>query len=81
MQRARCANDNHGRAVVTVRFCPSCGVVVNERIRAGRCLEESHARMRRAQNTYCVDCGGQLARGRVYPPLVRYSGIDEGSGR
>ena len=57
----RCANDNHGRAVVTVRFCPNCGVVVNGGIRPGRCLAESHARMRRSQSTYCIDCGERLA--------------------
>jgi len=64
MPRARCANDNHGRAVVTVRFCSNCGVVVNERIRATRCPEENHAKRRRAQSTYCVDCGDQLVQGR-----------------
>jgi hypothetical protein len=56
----RCANDNHGRRVVTVRFCSSCGVVVNNNIRAGRCPIEHHARMRREQNAYCVDCGERL---------------------
>ena len=64
MRRERCANDNHGRAVVTVRFCSSCGSVVNENLRAGRCSPESHARMRKAQSTYCVDCGERLAQER-----------------
>jgi hypothetical protein len=50
--------------VVTVRFCSNCGVVVNERIRATRCPEENHAKRRRAQSTYCVDCGDQLVQGR-----------------
>lgn len=61
MLRVRCANDNHGRPVVTVRFCSNCGVVVNTIIRLKRCLAESHARMRRSQRSYCVDCGERLA--------------------
>jgi hypothetical protein len=60
MLRRRCANDNHGRAIVTVRFCSSCGVVVNNNIRAARCLTERHATMRRAQSAFCVDCGERL---------------------
>ena len=64
MLRERCPNDNHGRAVVTVRFCPNCGVVVNESILARRCLVEKHARMRRVRNTYCMDCGQGLNQGR-----------------
>ena len=64
MLRERCPNDNHGRAVVTIRFCPNCGVVVNERIHARECLPEKHARMRRVRNTYCVDCGQTLVQKR-----------------
>lgn len=64
MLQRRCGNDNHGRAVVTVRFCSHCGVVVNGSIVAIRCPQESHARMRRAQSVYCVDCGAQLIPGR-----------------
>jgi hypothetical protein len=64
MLRERCPNDNHGRAVVTIRFCPNCGVVVNERILARGCSPEKHARMRRVRNTYCVDCGQTLAQKR-----------------
>lgn len=60
MLRERCANDNHGRAVVRIRFCPSCGVVLNEKILARGCAEEKHARSRRDRNTFCVDCGEQL---------------------
>ena len=60
----RCRNDNHGRAVVTVRFCPNCGEVVNERILVRVCSLEAHARMRRSQNVYCVDCGEGLVRER-----------------
>jgi len=64
MRQKRCDNDNHGRAIVTVRFCSHCGAVVNARIRAGRCPRENHATMRRAQSTYCVDCGEQLVQAR-----------------
>jgi hypothetical protein len=64
MLRQRCANDNHGRAIVTVRFCSHCGVVVNARIPATRCQEASHARMRQMQSNYCVACGESLFRRR-----------------
>jgi DNA-directed RNA polymerase subunit RPC12/RpoP len=60
MLQKRCDNDNHGRAIVTVRFCANCGEVVNERILAGRCSEETHAKSRRTRNTHCVDCGERL---------------------
>jgi hypothetical protein len=64
MLRERCHNDNHGRAVVTIRFCPTCGVVVNESILARGCPLEKHARMRRVRSTYCVDCGQRLVQER-----------------
>ena len=51
MRQQRCANDNHGRSVVTIRFCPTCGVVVNENVLARGCTEVSHARMRRRETT------------------------------
>jgi hypothetical protein len=64
MLREHCPNDNHGRSVVTVRFCPNCGVVVNKSILARGCSPERHARMRRVRNTYCVDCGQGLIQER-----------------
>ena len=64
MIQKRCTNDNHGRSVVTVRFCSHCGVVVNDRIVAGRCQGEQHAKMRRAQSAWCVDCGERLIQAR-----------------
>jgi hypothetical protein len=64
MLRAHCANDNHGRSVVTVRFCPTCGGLLNGKILARGCSEETHARMRRAQSAYCVHCGVHFAQGR-----------------
>lgn len=60
----RCPNDNHGRAIVTVRFCPNCGQVVNGKIPAKTCSDEDHAKRRRARDTYCLDCGERLARER-----------------
>jgi len=62
MLQKRCANDNHGRAVVTVRFCSSCGTVVNANIRAGLCAPQLHATLRRAQHAYCSGCGEHLVR-------------------
>lgn len=65
MQQLRCANDNHGRAIVTVRFCSHCGGVVNDRIRSTPCEPASHARMRRTQSAFCVDCGEPLLQARA----------------
>ena len=56
----RCRNDNHGRANAPVRFCPTCGEVVNNNISAEECSEEKHARERRDGSMHCVDCGEQL---------------------
>ena len=62
--RERCRNDNHGRAIVTVRFCPHCGEIVNGKIPIGTCSEEQHAKRRRARNAYCIDCGRGLFQAR-----------------
>ena len=62
--RVRCRNDNHGRAVVTVRFCAHCGEIVNAKIPIGTCSEELHARRRQTRNAYCVDCGRVLFQAR-----------------
>lgn len=64
MLQRRCANDNHGRAVVTVRFCPNCGVVVNGNIRVHACAQATHARMRRSMSSFCADCGQRLLQAR-----------------
>jgi hypothetical protein len=64
MLQKRCDNDNHRRSVVTVRFCASCGVVVNGNISASRCPEDDHARARRARNIYCIGCGERLVLAR-----------------
>jgi hypothetical protein len=57
-----CSNDNHRRTIVSVRFCASCGSIVNENVAVQRCSEANHARMRRVQTLYCVHCGEQLVR-------------------
>jgi hypothetical protein len=62
MLQRRCANDNHGRAIVTVRFCATCGSVVNQNILARGCSDQAHAGMRRTQSVYCVHCGERLAQ-------------------
>ena len=64
MIQERCANDNHRRAVVTVRFCPNCGMVVNANILVRGCLEEKHARMRRTRSIFCMDCGERIGQAR-----------------
>jgi hypothetical protein len=56
----RCFNDNHGRMVIRVRFCPTCGEVLNPAIATRKCANDAHAKMRRSQSTYCMDCGSQL---------------------
>ena len=53
MLRQRCANDNHGRAVVTVRFCPNCGVVVNGNIARRPAPREPRADAPRAEHLLC----------------------------
>jgi len=64
MPARHCANDNHRRHVVTVRFCPSCGGMLNDTIAARSCPETNHAQMRRDRSTYCMHCGEQLVRPR-----------------
>ena len=63
MQANPCPNFNHTRANAPVRFCPMCGKVVNEDIPTRKCSEERHAKSRRNQSTYCMNCGEQLIKG------------------
>jgi len=64
MPRNRCPNDNHGRAIITIRHCPSCGVVVNESILSTTCAGDKHVGRRRSRHAFCMDCGEELARQR-----------------
>ncbi len=59
---SKCPNLNHRRTDAPVRFCPTCGEVVNENIPTAKCSAETHAVRRRERNGYCVDCGEQLIR-------------------
>lgn len=65
MLRQRCANDNHGRSIVVVRFCSMCGEIVNGRIASRSCSEKTHADRRRSRNAHCVDCGTRLLASSV----------------
>ena len=59
-RRNLCDNQNHRRADAPVRNCPSCGDVVNERVRARQCSDGAHAAARKDRNVFCVDCGTRL---------------------
>lgn len=60
LQAKRCPNDNHGRMVVRVRCCPTCGDVLNANIAARKCVPDAHSKLRRARYSYCMDCGAGL---------------------
>lgn len=62
--KSSCRNMNHGRRDAPVRGCPDCGEVVNPRLPQRACSEDEHARRRRGQATYCVDCGKRLIGSR-----------------
>ena len=55
-----CPNFNHRKSDAPVRFCPSCGEVVNDDRPVQRCTEVEHAKARREFSKFCVDCGEQL---------------------
>ena len=55
-----CPNFNHRETNPPVRCCPNCGKVVNEKIRAKQCSEQSRARARMDGSKFCVDCGERL---------------------
>jgi len=55
-----CDNLNHRRDRVTIRNCPSCGELLNDRIDARRCGEAQHVTARSQRTAYCPDCGLQL---------------------
>ena len=62
--KSTCQNMNHRRRNSPVRGCPDCGEVVNASIPPRACSEAEHARSRRGQAAYCVDCGKRLIGGR-----------------
>jgi transcriptional regulator NrdR family protein len=45
-----------------VRFCPSCGGVVNDKVTSIRCASTNHDVRRRGGSIFCVDCGERLAK-------------------
>ena len=59
----RCENFNHRRSDAPVRFCPTCGEVVNQSLPIKKCTQDEHGKMRRERNKFCVHCGEQLVKG------------------
>ena len=55
-----CQNLNHRKTNVTIRYCPQCGVVVNESVPKGACRGADHAAMLRQHQTFCMHCGSRL---------------------
>ena len=53
---------NHRRSDAPVRYCPSCGEVVNENIILKKCSDAEHAVSRKDRYKYCVHCGLQLIK-------------------
>ncbi|HVR03714.1 MAG TPA: hypothetical protein VMT47_16370 [Polyangia bacterium] len=45
-----------------MRFCPSCGDVVNDKVTSIRCASTNHDARRRGGSIFCVDCGERLAK-------------------
>jgi predicted RNA-binding Zn-ribbon protein involved in translation (DUF1610 family) len=63
-RRSACDNLNHRREHVSVRHCPTCGSVVNERVGAQQCSEAQHVTARRQRTLFCIDCGTRLISDR-----------------
>ncbi|MCP4600527.1 MAG: hypothetical protein GY847_08340 [Proteobacteria bacterium] len=57
-----CQNLNHKRPNPQVRFCMSCGEVVNANIPIKHCSEAEHANKRKNRYIFCVDCGERLRK-------------------
>lgn len=60
-----CSNLNHRTGNARVRFCPSCGEVVNARVRVSGCTPAQHDVSRRSHSVFCVDCGKRLIQARA----------------
>lgn len=59
MNGERCLNMNHGRTQNGVRFCPSCGVLLNARVLIA-CDPAKHASYRKQRHPFCLCCGKKL---------------------
>ncbi len=62
MRPEPCPNLNHRTTNASVRCCPNCGAVVNDKFPIKQCSEQVHATRRRQQSKFCVDCGEQLVK-------------------
>jgi len=62
MKPEPCPNLNHRTTNASVRCCPKCGAVVNDKIPIKQCNEQVHATRRMQQSEFCVDCGEQLIK-------------------
>lgn len=60
MSDERCINQNHSKMNVAVRYCVSCGEVVNQKISKRSCSQAEHAKSRKSGSEFCVDCGENL---------------------
>lgn len=61
---SNCQNMNHRRSDAPVRFCPSCGSVVNAKVQPRSCTASKHDASRQNQSQFCVDCGERLIKPR-----------------
>ena len=63
-QHNPCDNLNHRRDKISIRHCPTCGDVVNDRVGTRQCTEATHGVARRQRTVFCVDCGMRLISDR-----------------
>ncbi len=54
-----CPNLNHGRSLITIKYCPNCGEKFNS-FTHGHCNEEKHRTRRKERYFFCIDCGKNL---------------------
>jgi hypothetical protein len=60
MTTIQCPNFNHNRSDPSVRFCATCGKVVNQQLSIRQCGDAVHGDARKRRTRFCVDCGEQL---------------------